>query len=38
MFNDADAYVVNVESVVCLVGSNGKNVAFGMGYFELPGG
>ena len=38
VFKDADAGVVNVDCVVCLVGSNGKNIAFGMRYFELPGG
>ena len=38
MFNDADADGVNVECVVCLVRSNGKNIAFGMRYFERPRG
>ena len=38
VFDDANDDIVNVKCVVCLVGSNGENIAFGMRYFELPGG
>ena len=38
MFNGAYDDIVDVKCVVCLVGSDGENIAFGMRYFELPGG
>ena len=38
LFNGADVNVINVKCVVCLMRSNGENIAFGMRYVELPGG